>query len=77
MTFLILGSVIIFIIYVYFNHILFLKKLKRDERKERLHAVMENSLALLALSGQENFDPNEIRFERRSSLLNAFKKFRL
>uniref|UniRef100_A0AC35GRX7 Uncharacterized protein n=1 Tax=Panagrolaimus sp. PS1159 TaxID=55785 RepID=A0AC35GRX7_9BILA len=75
MTFVILGSVICFIIFVYINHIIMAKKLKKQERQEELQALIESSLALLASSGQTV--ESNLNLERKSSLLNAFRKFRL
>ena len=75
MTFVILGSVICFIMFVYVNHIIMAKKLKKQQRRQELQTLIENSLALLASSGQTV--ESGLTLERKSSLLNAFRQFRL
>ncbi|CAI2349592.1 unnamed protein product [Caenorhabditis sp. 36 PRJEB53466] len=74
MSFCILGSVIGFILYTYFSHVLMMRKLNREREASRLRELVHRSALIMAGSAQQNeFDFSE----RRRSLINMFKAFKL
>ncbi|CAI5445284.1 unnamed protein product [Caenorhabditis angaria] len=75
MSFCILGSVIGFILYTYFSHVLMVRRLDRELEATRLRELVQRSALIMAGSVQQQ---NEIDLtERRRSLINMFKAFKL
>uniref|UniRef100_A0A914WY77 Uncharacterized protein n=1 Tax=Plectus sambesii TaxID=2011161 RepID=A0A914WY77_9BILA len=88
MSFAILGSVVAFVFYAYLSHIMYAKKMKRrEERVIKLSSLMikagydTSTLNLPQIVIHDEFDDGEIEpsgsGERRRSILNLFKGFRL
>ncbi|KAF1763379.1 hypothetical protein GCK72_011645 [Caenorhabditis remanei] len=74
MSFCILGSVIGFILYTYFSHVIMMRKLNREREASRLRELVHRSALIMAGSAHQN----EYDFsERRHSLINMFKAFKL
>ncbi|CAP30819.2 Protein CBG11763 [Caenorhabditis briggsae] len=74
MSFCILGSVIGFILYTYFSHVIMMRRLNRENEASRLRELVHRSALIMAGSAHQN----EYDFtERRHSLINMFKAFKL
>ncbi|CAB3402779.1 unnamed protein product [Caenorhabditis bovis] len=74
MSFCILGSVIGFILYTYFSHVLMVRKLNREMEAMKLRELVHRSALIMAGSAQQNeFEISE----RRRSLINIFRSFKL
>ncbi|VDK52829.1 unnamed protein product [Cylicostephanus goldi] len=74
MSFVILGSVIGFILYTYLSHVIMMRRLNRELKAANLRELVHRSAMIMAGSAQEN-DLNIT--ERRHSLINMFGNFRL
>ncbi|CAJ0599500.1 unnamed protein product [Cylicocyclus nassatus] len=74
MSFVILGSVIGFILYTYLSHVIMMRRLNRELKAANLRELVHRSAMIMAGSAQEN-DLNMP--ERRHSLINMFGNFRL
>ncbi|WKX99188.1 hypothetical protein Q1695_014232 [Nippostrongylus brasiliensis] len=74
MSFLILGSVIGFILYTYLSHVILTRKLNRQLKAAQLRELVHRSAMIMAGSAQQN-QLNLV--ERRRSLINLFKGFKL
>lgn len=74
MSFLILGSVIGFILYTYLSHVIMMRKLNRELKAAQLRELVHRSAMIMAGSAQQN----QLNLaERRRSLINMFKGFKL
>ncbi|VDO29216.1 unnamed protein product [Heligmosomoides polygyrus] len=74
MSFLILGSVIGFIFYTYLSHVIMMRKLNRELKAAQLRELVHRSAMIMAGSAQQN----QLNLaERRRSLINMFKGFKL
>ncbi|XGW21282.1 hypothetical protein V3C99_004326 [Haemonchus contortus] len=74
MSFLILGSVIGFILYTYLAHVITTRKLNRELKAAQLRELVHRSAMIMAGSAQHNqLNINE----RRRSLIEMFKGFKL
>ncbi|CAD6194150.1 unnamed protein product [Caenorhabditis auriculariae] len=74
MSFMILGSVIGFILYTYVSHVILMRKLRRLDKTSHLRELVHRSALIMAGSAQQNdYDFTE----RRRSLINMFRAFKL
>ncbi|KAK6011006.1 hypothetical protein OSTOST_23920, partial [Ostertagia ostertagi] len=74
MSFLILGSVIGFILYTYLAHVITTRRLDRELKAAQLRELVHRSAMIMAGSAQHN----QLSLgERRHSLINMFKGFKL
>uniref|UniRef100_A0A7E4V7T0 Ion_trans_2 domain-containing protein n=1 Tax=Panagrellus redivivus TaxID=6233 RepID=A0A7E4V7T0_PANRE len=77
-TFFILGSVIVFIVVVYFNHTLAIRALKRKQVQRDLQRNLEQKyLKLLAVQGKNPDLALSMSSHRKNSILEGFRHFRL
>ncbi|KAK6741204.1 hypothetical protein RB195_009205 [Necator americanus] len=73
-SFLILGSVIGFIIYTYLSHVITMRRINRQLKAAQLRELVQRSAMIMASSAQQN----QLNLqERRHSLINMFKGFKL
>ncbi|CAJ0942115.1 unnamed protein product, partial [Mesorhabditis belari] len=73
-SFLILGGVIGFVLYTYFAHVLLMRRLREREERAHLAALIQCSALIMASSaGHHQPTPPQ----RRRSLINMFRAFRL
>ncbi|CAI4230586.1 unnamed protein product [Auanema sp. JU1783] len=70
MSFMILGSVIGFILYTYLGHVLMVRRLDREEKAREVREIIKRSALLF-------MDAEDCDNERRRSLINMFRGFKL
>ncbi|GMR41648.1 hypothetical protein PMAYCL1PPCAC_11843 [Pristionchus mayeri] len=76
MSFVILGSVIGFILYTYLSHVIFVRKLRRELERAQLRHLIHSSALIMAHSAHHVRDFEGLG-ERRRSILNMFRAFKL
>ncbi|GMS88506.1 hypothetical protein PENTCL1PPCAC_30560, partial [Pristionchus entomophagus] len=76
MSFVILGSVIGFILYTYLSHVIFVRKLRREMERAQLRNLIHSSALIMAHSANQVRDFEGLG-ERRRSILNMFRAFKL
>ncbi|GMT18871.1 hypothetical protein PFISCL1PPCAC_10168, partial [Pristionchus fissidentatus] len=76
MSFVILGTVIGFILYTYLSHVIFVRKLRRELERAQLRNLIHSSALIMAHSANQVRGFNSMG-ERRRSILNMFRAFKL
>ncbi|VDK56957.1 unnamed protein product [Anisakis simplex] len=77
MSFVILGIVVAFLLYVYLNHLFEMRMLRRLREQERLRQILQQSAIIMANSVVAQHMNDATANQRRLSILNLFRAFRL